>query len=181
MIEKAIEIDENDFECNRLLCEINKFFEDFEKSEYYGKKAYVMNPNDPRIVSGYGELLVLTGKADDGVEMLKKAFDLDPVGLGNSNADKRLGDVMFASYVKGDFQQCLDYDKKIGKKQPIAWASKIASLESLKKSDDKKVEIEKFSSTYPEVSLSEEIEVVLSISSSETFFANRNIRSLRSY
>jgi len=158
MIEKAIEIDENDFECNRLLCEINKFFEDFEKSEYYGKKAYDMNPNDPRIVSGYGELLVLTGRADDGVEMLKKAFDLDPVGLGNSNADKRLGDVMFASYVKGDFQQCLDYDKKIGKKQPIAWASKIASLESLKKSDDKKDEIEKFSSTYPEISLSEEID-----------------------
>ena len=90
--------------------------------------------------------------------MLKKAFDLDPVGLGNSNADKRLGDVMFASYVNGDFQQCIDYDKKIGKKQPIAWASMIASLESLKKSDDKKAEIEKFSSTYPEISLSEEID-----------------------
>ncbi len=158
MIEKAIEIDENDFECNRLLCEINKFFEDFEKSEYYGKKAYEMNPNDPRIVSGYGELMVLTGRAEEGVEMLIKAFELDPVGLGNSNADKRLGDVMFAAYVKGDFQQCLDYDKRVGKKQPIAWASKIASLESLKKSEEKKIEIDKFASTYPEISLKEEID-----------------------
>jgi len=92
------------------------------------------------------------------VEMLIKAFELDPVGLGNSNADKRLGDVMFASYVKGDFQQCLDYDKRVGKKQPIAWASKIASLESLKKSEEKKIEIEKFTSTYPEISLKEEID-----------------------
>ena len=32
MIQKALEIDENDFECNRLLCEINKFFEDFEQA-----------------------------------------------------------------------------------------------------------------------------------------------------
>tara|TARA_Y100001970_G_scaffold283629_1_gene399291 strand:+ start:235 stop:2001 length:1767 start_codon:yes stop_codon:yes gene_type:complete len=158
MIEKAIEIDENDFECNRLLCEINKFFEDFEKSEYYGKKAFDMNPNDPRIVSGYGELMVLIGRADEGLDMLIKAFELDPVGLGNSNADKRLGDVMFASYVKGDYQLCLDYDKKIGKKQPIAWASKIASLESLNKMDEKKIEIEKFISTYPDITLSEEID-----------------------
>ena len=90
--------------------------------------------------------------------MLKKAFELDPVGLGNSNADKRLGDVMFASYVKGDFQQCLDFDKKIGKKQPIAWAAKIACLESLKQSEQKEEELKKYASTYPEISLDEEID-----------------------
>ena len=49
-IQKAQELDENDLECNRILCEINKFFEDFEQSEYYGRKAYDMNPNDPRVV-----------------------------------------------------------------------------------------------------------------------------------
>ena len=47
MIQKASELDENDFECNRLLCEINKFFEDFEQAEYYGNKACNLNPNDP--------------------------------------------------------------------------------------------------------------------------------------
>ena len=73
-----------------------------------------MNPNDPRIVSGYGELLVLTARAEEGTELLIKAYELDPVGLGGSNADKRLGDVMFGAYVKGDYQQCLEYDKKVG-------------------------------------------------------------------
>ena len=91
MIQKALELDENDFECNRLLCELNKLFEDFEQSEFYGRKAYEMNPNDPRIVSAYGDLMVLTGKAEDGTDLLIKAYELDPVGLGNSNADKRLG------------------------------------------------------------------------------------------
>ena len=157
-IQKAQEIDENDLECNRILCEINKLFEDFEKSEYYGKKAYDMNPNDPRVVCAYGELKVLTGRAEEGTELLIKAYELDPVGQGASNGDKRLGDVMLGAYVKGDFEQCLEYDKKIGKKQPIAWAAKIASLSALSQTQEKELELNKFSSAYPDIKLNEEID-----------------------
>jgi len=157
-IQKAQELDENDLECNRILCEINKFFEDFEQSEYYGRKAYDINPNDPRVVCAYGELQVLTGRAEEGTELLIKAYELDPVGLGASNADKRLGDVMFGAYVKGDFQQCLEYDKKVGKKQPIAWAAKIASLSALSQTQEKEAELTKFSAAYPDIMLGEEID-----------------------
>ena len=155
LIQKALELDENDLECNRILCELNKLFEDFEQSEFYGKKAYDMNSNDPRVVCAYGELLVLTNRADEGTDLLIKAYELDPVGMGASNADKRLGDVMFGAYVKGDFQQCLEYDKKIGKKQPIAWITKIASLESLKQSQEKEAELKEFADAYPEIVLGE--------------------------
>ena len=158
LIQKALELDENDLECNRILCELNKLFEDFEQSEFYGKKAYDMNSNDPRVVCAYGELLVLTNRAEEGTELLIKAHELDPVGMGASNADKRLGDVMFGAYVKGDFHQCLEYDKKIGKKQPIAWITKIASLESLKQSQEKEVELKKFADAYPEIVLGDEID-----------------------
>ena len=158
LIQKALELDENDLECNRILCELNKLFEDFEQSEFYGKKAYDMNSNDPRVVCAYGELLVLTNRADEGTDLLIKAYELDPVGMGASNADKRLGDVMFGAYVKGDFQQCLEYDKKIGKKQPIAWITKIASLESLNHSQEKEAELKKFADAYPEIVLGEEID-----------------------
>ena len=158
LIQKALELDENDLECNRILCELNKLFEDFEQSEFYGKKAYDMNSNDPRVVCAYGELLVLTNRAEEGTDLLIKAYELDPVGMGASNADKRLGDVMFGAYVKGDFQQCLEYDKKIGKKQPIAWAAKIASLESLNQSQEKEAELKKFADAYPELVLEEEID-----------------------
>ena len=158
LIQKALELDENDLECNRILCELNKLFEDFEQSEFYGKKAYDMNSNDPRVVCAYGELLVLTNRADEGTDLLIKAYELDPVGMAASNADKRLGDVMFGAYVKGDFQQCLEYDKKIGKKQPIAWITKIASLESLNQSQEKEAELKKFADAYPEIVLGEEID-----------------------
>ena len=157
-IQKAQELDENDLECNRILCEINKFFEDFEQSEYYGRKAYDINPNDPRVVCAYGELQVLTGRAEEGTELLIKAYELDPVGLGASNADKRLGDVMFGAYVKGDYEQCLEYDRKVGKKQPIAWAAKIASLSALSQPQEKEVELTKFSAAYPDIVLGEEID-----------------------
>ena len=157
-IQKAQELDENVLECNRILCEINKFFEDFEQSEYYGRKAYDINPNDPRVVCAYGELQVLTGRAEEGTELLIKAYELDPVGLGASNADKRLGDVMFGAYVKGDYQQCLEYDKKIGKKRPIAWAAKIASLSALSQTQEKEVELSKFAAAYPDIVLGEEID-----------------------
>ena len=158
MIQKALELDENDFECNRLLCEINKFFEDFEQSEFFGKKAYDMNSNDPRVVCAYGELLVLTGRAEEGTELLLKAYELDPVGMGASNADKRLGDVMLGAYVKGDYEQCLEYDRKVGKKQPIAWAAKIASLSALSQTQEKEVELTKFAAAYPDIVLGEEID-----------------------
>ena len=158
MIQKALELDENDFECNRLLCEINKFFEDFDQSEFFGKKAYDMNSNDPRVVCAYGELLVLTGRAEEGTELLIKAYELDPVGMGASNADKRLGDVMLGAYVKGDYEQCLEYDRKVGKKHPIAWAAKIASLSALSQTQEKEAELTKFAAAYPEIILGEEID-----------------------
>ena len=158
MIQKSLDLDENDFESHRLLCEINKFFKDFEQAEYYGRKGFEMNPNDPRIISAYGDLLVLTGRAGEGTDLLIKAYELDPVGMGASNADSRLGDVMFGAYMKGDYEQCLEYDKKTGKKKPMAWAAKIASQQSLNQFKEKEVELKKFAEAYPEIVLGEEID-----------------------
>ena len=160
MIKKSLELDENDFECHRLLCEINKFFKDFEQAEYYGRKGFEMNPNDPRIVSAYGDLLVLTGRAGEGTDLLIKAYELDPVGMGASNADSRLGDVMFGAYMKGDYEQCLEYDKKTGKKKPLAWAAKIASQQSLNQFKEKEVELKKFADVYPQIVLDDEIDKI---------------------
>ena len=42
--------------------------------------------------------------------------------------------------------------------QPIAWITKIASLEALNKSKEKEAELKKYTDTYPEVTLGEEID-----------------------
>ena len=66
-----------------MFCEIYKSFEDFEKAELHGRKAYEMNPNDPRIVNGFGEYLLLTGDTEKGVELMIEAYELDPNGKGD--------------------------------------------------------------------------------------------------
>jgi hypothetical protein len=65
---------------------------------------------------------------------------------------------MLGCYVMGDYQQCLEYSKKIGTMNPVAWAAKIASLSALKNLDEKEIEKKKFSDYYENVSLDEKIE-----------------------
>ena len=143
-LEKALDINPNDFECHRMFCEVYKSFEDFEKAEFHGRKAYEMNPNDPRIVSGYGEYLILSGKTDKGLELLIKAYELDPNGLGESNTDKRIGDIVFGSFVHGDYEKSLEYAEKIDMLTNNAWIAKIASLSALGKNEEKEKEKGKF-------------------------------------
>ena len=49
----------------------------YEESEEHGKIAYSMNPNDPRVLAVYGEILVRNKKIDQGLELLHKALELD--------------------------------------------------------------------------------------------------------
>ena len=156
-LQKALDINPNDFECHRMFCEIYKSFEDFEKAELHGRKAYEMNPNDPRIVNGFGEYLLLTGDTEKGVELMIKAYELDPNGKGDSNSNKRLGDIVFACYVHGEFEKSLEYAEKIEKLTTNAWLAKIASLSALGKADDKEKEMNKFLESNADFSMEDHI------------------------
>ena len=156
-LQKALDINPNDFECHRMCCEIYKSFEDFEKAELHGRKAYEMNPNDPRIVNGFGEYLLLTGDTEKGVELMIKAYELDPNGKGDSNSNKRLGDIVFACYVHGEYEKSLEYAEKIEKLTTNAWLAKIASLSALGKADDKEKEMNKFLESNADFSMEDHI------------------------
>jgi len=65
---------------------------------------------------------------------------------------------MFGAYMKGDYEQCLEYDKKTRKKKPMAWAAKIASQQSLNQFKEKEAELKKFADDYPEILLCDEID-----------------------
>ena len=156
-LQKALDINPNDFECHRMFCEIYKSFEDFEKAELHGRKAYEMNPNDPRIVNGFGEYLLLTGDTEKGVDLMIKAYELDPNGKGDSNSNKRLGDIVFACYVHGEFEKSLEYAEKIEKLTTNAWLAKIASLSALGKDDDKEKEMNKFLESNADFSMEDHI------------------------
>ncbi len=76
--QRALELDEEDSECHRILCEINLFQRKFDASCYHNDRALSLNPNDPLIASQRGYLFAYMGKAEEGVDWINMALKLDP-------------------------------------------------------------------------------------------------------
>ena len=107
-IDKSLECNENDFECHRMLSAVYLSNHDYILAEDHGKKAYDMVPNDPRVLSGYGEVLVRIGKVEEGLELLNKAFDLDPVPQGQSTSDNRIKDLILGYFFADNFNKVIE-------------------------------------------------------------------------
>ena len=107
-IDKSLECNENDFECHRMLSAVYLSNHDYILAEDHGKKSFNMVPNDPRVLSGYGEVLVRIGKVDEGLELLNKAFDLDPVPQGQSTSDNRIKDLILGHFFADNFNKVIE-------------------------------------------------------------------------
>ena len=108
-IKKAFENNENDFECHRMLSAVYLSRHDYSLAEDHGRKSYQMVPNDPRVLSGYGEVLVRVDKTEEGLKLLHKAFDLDPVPQGQSNSDNRIKDLILGYFFAEDFKKVIEF------------------------------------------------------------------------
>ncbi len=76
--EIAYRLDENDVEANRILCEWEMYYRNWEKARLHQDRAFNLNPNDPRLVAQRGELLTWLGQAEEGKKLLQTAMRLDP-------------------------------------------------------------------------------------------------------
>ena len=112
-IARAVDLNENDFECHRMLSAIHLSKHEFQLAEEHGRKAYDMVPSDPRVMSGYGEVLVRNGSVDEGLELLDKALELDPVPQGQLNSDKRFTDLLLGHFYAENFDKLIEIAKKI--------------------------------------------------------------------
>ena len=72
-----------------------------------------MVPSDPRVMSGYGEVLVRNGSVDEGLDLLDKALELDPVPQGQLNSDKRFTDLLLGHFYAENFDKLIEIAKKI--------------------------------------------------------------------
>ena len=107
-IDKALELNENDFECHRMLSAVYLSNHDYLLAEDHGRKAFNMVPNDPRVLSGYGEVLVRTGKVEKGLELLNKAYELDPIPQGQSSSDNRVRDLILGYFFAADYNKVVE-------------------------------------------------------------------------
>ena len=107
-IDKSLELNENDFECHRMLSAVYLSNHDYILAEDHGRKAFNMVPNDPRVLSGYGEVLVRIGKVEKGLELLNKAFELDPIPQGQSTSDNRIKDLILGYFFAEDYNKVVE-------------------------------------------------------------------------
>ena len=135
-VQRAIDLDENDFECNRMLCFAYLTQHKFNKAEEYGKRAFDLNPNDPRVSSGYGEVLIRVERCEEGIELLKKALELDPVPMGQTNSDKRLSDLLLGYFLFKKPEECIEIGRKLQNIDFRSWLILLESNKVLKKNDN---------------------------------------------
>ncbi|MGY9001318.1 MAG: adenylate/guanylate cyclase domain-containing protein [Rhodospirillales bacterium] len=112
-IAMALELNEYDFECHRMLSAVHLSTHEYKLAEEHGRKAFNMNPNDPRVLSGYGEVLVRNGSIKKGLELLEKALEIDPIPQGQVNSDNRLKDLLLGHFLGDDFPKCIEISKEI--------------------------------------------------------------------
>ena len=106
----AYELPDNAWACHRLLCNISLHLDlNYDKAEEHGKKAYELNPNNPTVLASYGKSLVHNGKCEKGVELLRKAQELDPL------SQQLIDDFIWGSYNLGDYDACIEFSDRIRK------------------------------------------------------------------
>lgn len=77
-VQTALQLDDNDSDTHRILAALGVTVDDFEKAAYHQKRALDLNPNDDLIVVQQGDLLTWTGKAEEGIDWIKRAMRLNP-------------------------------------------------------------------------------------------------------
>jgi adenylate cyclase len=71
-------LDDNDCDVHRILAAINLVQDNHDQAVYHQARALSLNPNDDLIVVQEGEILTWLGRADEGIEWIRKAMRLNP-------------------------------------------------------------------------------------------------------
>jgi adenylate cyclase len=106
--EKALSLDENNFECHWIMCEVRMMAARLEDAELHHQKAFDLNSNDPRVVAQRSEVLTWLGRPHEGVEWARLAMRLDPYSAaGRAHLLGR------ALYLAGSYADAIEAFKQV--------------------------------------------------------------------
>ncbi|MFB0940929.1 MAG: hypothetical protein QMB34_08295, partial [Paracoccaceae bacterium] len=158
LVNTAIKMDPNDFECHRLLSAVHGAMGDMKLAVEHGKRAYEQVPNDPRILQQYGEALLKSGNdVSLGCELTLMALEIDPVPQGQINSDKRKSDAAFACFLNEKYEHCIQLASEISKLAPMTWLFAVSSQLALGQEPATNRFITQDLTSYKSVDFSEEI------------------------
>jgi TolB-like protein/cytochrome c-type biogenesis protein CcmH/NrfG len=78
LVTTALELDESDGHCHRLLGAIQRYRGDMDSAERHYLRALEINPNDANVVVGCGRLLAYRGHLEEGIDRIREAMRLNP-------------------------------------------------------------------------------------------------------
>ena len=130
-LNKALELNENDFEVHRMLSAVYLSNHEYDKAAEHGLKAFQLNPNDPRVLSGTGEVLVRVNQEDQGLDMLEKALAVDPVPMGQTTSDNRFKDLVLGYFLANKLEQCIETAKALVEFDERSWLLLMRSYQLL--------------------------------------------------
>ena len=130
-LNKALDLNENDFEVHRMLSAVYLSNHEYDKAVEHGLKAFQLNPNDPRVLSGTGEVLVRVNQEDQGLDMLEKALAVDPVPMGQTTSDNRFKDLVLGYFLANKLEQCIETAKALVEYDERSWLLLMRSYQLL--------------------------------------------------
>ncbi|KWV44422.1 guanylyl cyclase [Bradyrhizobium macuxiense] len=77
-LEIALKLDDNDSDVHRILAALNLNRDDHDKAAFHQERALALNPNYDLVVVQQGELLTWLGRAEEGIDWIKRAMRLNP-------------------------------------------------------------------------------------------------------
>ena len=82
---RALELDENDSRCHRILSAIYVQLREYDRAEFHSDRSVALNPNDAFTAVYRGGVLRHIGRADEGVVWVRKAMSktlITRIGIG---------------------------------------------------------------------------------------------------
>jgi tetratricopeptide (TPR) repeat protein len=118
---QAIGLDSANGRIYALLGMIYMELTDFDRALATFEQAYSLNPNDPTILVLYGEQLPFLGRAKEGVEMMNRAFRLNP------RYPDWYNDMIDPFYATGQYEQVITMTRRKKGQAPL-WSQMVLAF-----------------------------------------------------
>jgi TolB-like protein/class 3 adenylate cyclase/Tfp pilus assembly protein PilF len=78
LAKRGVELDPRDGTCHRILGHILLYVREYDVAEHHARRSIDLNPNDADCVVSMGFMLVVRGRAAEGIGWIEKAMRLNP-------------------------------------------------------------------------------------------------------
>ena len=136
---KAVAIDPNDAGCRWVLAYLLAYERCFDEADAEFAKAIELDPNEADTFAALSDIAVLTGRVEEGIEYIRKAFRLNPFPA--SWYYLTLGQ---AQYAAGDYEAAVETLRRDETYRTSSRRFLAASLAQLGRLDEARAEAELF-------------------------------------